>query len=118
MIAVVKEPLCVEETRAAAARPQERTPPAQDAAPAARAERLLDGLFTVEIHLDRELMVAIAIRERFVPARVKRAVLTAATRKLIDDPAAAWSVHRRAAPAHFTASGAEILHPSGAPRRP
>ena len=88
----------VEETLAAAARLQEQTTPGQYAVLARRAERLLDGLFTVEVHLARDLMVKIALRERFVPDRVERAVLAVATRRLVADLADAWSVWRRPAP--------------------
>lgn len=100
MFAVEKAPRYVEEAERAAARLQEQTTPRQYGALVRRAERLLDGLFKVDVKLDRGTMVKIALRERFIPARVKQAILMAATHQLIADLAAAWSVNRRvAAPA-------------------
>lgn len=97
MFAVEKAPRYMEETLAAAARLQEGTTRGQYEALAARAERLLDGLFTIDIDVEPELMAKIAIRERFVPARVRQAILMVATHRLIANLAAAWSV-RQAAP--------------------
>lgn len=99
MFAVEKAPKYLEETDRAVARLQEQTTPGQYAALVRRAERLLEGLFRVEIQLDHETMVKIALRERFVPARVKQAILMAATQKLIADLAAAWDVRRAPTPA-------------------
>jgi hypothetical protein len=99
VIGVDKVPAYVAETKAAAARLQEMTSPGQYAALAGRAERLLEGMFTIETNVDPELMVKIAIRERFVAPRVKQAILMVATRQLIDSLAAAWSVRKGAATA-------------------
>ena len=94
MFSVDRAPRYVAETRAAAARLQEQTTPDQYAALAERAERLLDGMFTVETNVDPELRVKIALREKFEPARVKQAILMVATWQLISDLAAAWSVRK------------------------
>ena len=63
-----------------------------------RAELLLEDLFTVETNLDVELQVKIALREKFVVARVKQAILMVATAQLIRELAQAWSVRRSAVP--------------------
>ena len=93
MIGVDKAPAYVGETHAAAARLQEMTSPDQYAALVGRAERLLAGMFTVETNVDPELMVKIAIRERFVAPRVKQIILMVATRQLIESLAEAWNVN-------------------------
>lgn len=91
MFAVSKAPGYLAETRAALARLEESTTPDQMAALRARAERLLAGLFTVEILLEDEIQVAIALREKFEPARVKQAILNVATWRLIETLAGRWS---------------------------
>lgn len=98
MFPVNAAPQYVRETACAVARLQEHTTAEQYEALVERAERLLDGMFTVEVNLDYELMVKIALRERFVPARVKQAVLVVATWQLINDLAGRWSVRRTPAP--------------------
>jgi hypothetical protein len=109
MFSVDRAPRYVAETCAAAARLQEQTTPDQYAALAERAERLLDGMFTVETNVDPELRVKIALREKFEPARVKQAILMVATWQLISDLAAAWSVRKLsgAAPARAVAVAAK-----------
>ena len=92
MFGVQKVPEYVAETAAAAARLQEMTSPDQYAAFEGRAQRLLEGMFTVDVNLDPELLVKIAIRERFEGPRVKQAVLMVATWQLIHDLAGSWSV--------------------------
>src|SRR2546426_10679432 len=96
MFGVDQAPRYVAETQAAAARLQEMTSPGQYAALVGRAERLLDGMFTVETNVDPELMAKIAIRERFVAPRAKQAILMIATWKLIDDLANRWSMKKAA----------------------
>jgi hypothetical protein len=92
MIGVDRVPAYVAETAAAAARLQEMTSAGQYAALVGRAERLLEGMFTVETNVDPGLMAKIAIRERFVAPRVKQAILMVATWQLINDLANAWSI--------------------------
>ena len=106
MFSVDRAPRYVAETCAAAARLQEQTTAEQYAALVERAERLLDGMFTVETNVDPELRVKIALREKFEPARVKQAILMVATWQLISDLAAAWSVRKTAvqAPARALAA--------------
>jgi hypothetical protein len=99
MFGVQKVPEYVADTAAAAARLQEVTSPDQYAAIVGRAQRLLDGMFTVEVNLDPELLVKIAIRERFDGPRVKQAILTVATWQLIHDLAGSWSVRGKRAAA-------------------
>jgi hypothetical protein len=103
MIGVETAPRYVAETLAAAARLQEMTSAGQYAALVGRAERLLEGMFTVETNLDPELMVKIAMRERFEAPRVKQAILVVATWQLIDELAGAWTGTRRAAAVSRTA---------------
>ena len=91
MFGVEKAPAYVAETAVAAARLQEMTSAGQYAALAGRAERLLDGMFTVEVNVDPELMIKIAIRERFVAPRVKQAILMVATWRLVHDLAGAFT---------------------------
>ena len=99
MFAVDKAPAYLAETCAAAARLQEQTTQEQYARLVERADRLVDGLFTVETHVDPELQVKIALRERFEAPRVKQAILNVATWQLIRDLAGAWDVRsRKAAP--------------------
>jgi hypothetical protein len=97
MFSVDRAPFYVAETLAAAARLQEQTSAEQYARLVARAERILDGLFTVETNVDPELQVKIALRERFETPRVKQAILNVATWQLIRDLADAWSVRSRKA---------------------
>ncbi|HZE99769.1 MAG TPA: hypothetical protein VE981_22370 [Planctomycetota bacterium] len=94
MFSVDRAPRYVAETLAAAARLQEQTSPEQYATLVARAERLLDGLFTVETNVDPDVQVRIALREKFEAARVKQAVLMVATWQLISDLAGAMNVKR------------------------
>ncbi|HEX7896858.1 MAG TPA: hypothetical protein VF950_03810 [Planctomycetota bacterium] len=86
-----KAPQYLAETRAAVARLEESTTPEQYAALRARAERLVGGLFTVEILLEDEIQAEIALREKFEPARVKQAILNVATWRLIESLAGKWS---------------------------
>ena len=97
MIGVETARRYVAETLAAAARLQEMTSAGQYAALAGRAERLLQGMFTVDTNLGPDLMVKIAIRERFDAPRVKQAILVVATRQLIDDLAVSWRAGKPAA---------------------
>ena len=108
MFSVDRAPRYVAETCAAAARLQEQTTPEQYAALVERAERLLDGMFTVETNVDPELRTRIALREKFEPARVKQAILMVATWQLVNDLAAAWSVRKTpvAAPVRALAAAA------------
>jgi hypothetical protein len=99
MFSVDRAPRYVAETCAGAARLQEQTTPEQHAALVERAERLLDGMFSVETSVDPELQVKIALREKFEPARVKQAILMVATWQLIHDLAGAWSVRKTPMPA-------------------
>ena len=99
MFSVDRAPRYVAETCAAAARLQEQTTPDQYAALVERAERLLDGMFTVETNVDPELRVKVALREKFEPARVKQAILMVATWQLVNELAGAWSVRKAPAPA-------------------
>jgi hypothetical protein len=98
----------VAETLAGSARLQETTTPAQYAALVDRAERLLDGMFSVETSVDPDLQVRIALREKFEGARVKQAILMVATWQLVRDLANAWSVKKApvAAPARALALAA------------
>lgn len=98
MFSVDRAPRYVAETCAGAARMREQTTDAQYQALVERAERLLDGMFTVETNVDPDLMVRIALREKFDAARVKQAILMVATWKLISDLANAMSVRKTAAP--------------------
>ena len=99
MFAVSRAPGYLAETRAAVARLEESATPEQMAALRARAGRLVAGLFTVEIHLEEEIQVDIALREKFEPARVKQAILNVATWRLIETLAGKWSGKPVAAPA-------------------
>ena len=91
MFPVNEAPRYVAETRAAAARLQESTTPVQYARLVERAERLVAGLFRIEIRLDGDLQALIALRERFEPARVKQAILNVATWALIAGLADQWT---------------------------
>lgn len=91
MFAVSKAPGYLAETRAAMARLEESTTPEQLNLLKARAEALVGSLFTVEILLEDEIQVAIALREKFEPARVKQAILNVATWRLIEDLAGRWT---------------------------
>lgn len=104
MFAVNRAPQYLAETRAAVARLEESTTPAQYAALRARAEGLVGGLFTVEIHLEEEIQTLIALREKFEPARVKQAILNVATWRLIETLAGKWSGKEVAAPARKEAA--------------
>jgi len=99
MFGVQKAPQYVAETAAASARLQEMTSPGQYAALVGRARRLLEGMFTVDVNLEPELLVKIAIRERFDAPRVKQAILMVATWQLIQDLAGSWSVRGKQAAA-------------------
>ena len=109
MIGVDRVPRYVAETLAAAARLQELTTAGQYAALARRAERLLDGMFTVETNLDPDLMLKIALRERFDAPRVKQAILGVATAKLIDELALAWGTGKQTAAAVSRTAAAPVL---------
>ena len=69
----------------------------------ARAERLIEGLLSVETRVDPELQVKIALRERFDPARVKQAILIVATGQLIEGLAGRWTGRPAAVPARAPA---------------
>ena len=103
MFSVDRAPRYVAETAAAAARLQEQTTPDQYAALVERAERLVDGMFTVETNVDPELQRKIALREKFEPARVKQAILMVATWQLINDLASAWNVRKQPVPVRAAA---------------
>ena len=103
MFSVDRAPQYVAETAMAAARLQEQTRPEQYAALVERGYRLLDGLFTVETSVDPELQVKIALREKFVPARVKQAILMVATWQLINDFAGVMTGRKAAAAARTEA---------------
>ena len=107
MFPVSKAPQYLAETRAAVARLEESTTPEQVAALRARAERLVAGLFTVEILLEDEIQAEIALREKFEPARVKQAILNVATWRLIESLAGKWSGKPVAAPGSGKASFAK-----------
>jgi len=109
MFSVDRAPRYVAETVAAAARLQEQTSTEQYAALVGRAERLLDGMFSVETNLSPDLQVRIALREKFEPARVKQAILMVATWKLINDLANSMSVRKTPAPAVAAARPAAVL---------
>ena len=79
MFNIDRAPQYVAETCAGSARLQETTTPGQYATLVDRAERLLDGMFTVETNVDPDLQVRIALREKFEAARVKQAILMVAT---------------------------------------
>ena len=98
MFAAERAPLYVKETGFAAARLQEHTTPAQYAALVEKAERLLTEMFTVDVNLDHDLMVKIALRERFVATRVKQAILMVATWQLVTNLASAWTGRKKPAP--------------------
>jgi hypothetical protein len=99
MFSVEKAPQYLRETEAAVARLQELSSADRYAALVARAERLLEGMFTVETDVDPDVQVRIALRERFDAARVKQAILMVATWQLIAGLARAWSLRREAVPA-------------------
>jgi hypothetical protein len=99
MFSVDRAPRYVAETCAAAARLQEQTTPEQYAALVERAQRLVDGMFSVETNVDPELQMKIALREKFEAARAKQAILMVATWQLINDLANAWSVRKTPVPA-------------------
>src|SRR3982750_3083508 len=101
MFSIDRAPQYVAETRAGSARLQETTTSEQYAALVDRAQRLLDGMFSVETNVDPDLQVRIALREKFEAARVKQAILMVATWQLVRDLANAWSVKKTpmAAPA-------------------
>jgi hypothetical protein len=114
MFGVTAAPAYVRETRQSAARLEEQTTPEQYRALKERALRLIEGLFTVEIPLDPELMVKIALRERFVAPRIKQAILMVATHQLIANLGASWRLGSAGAPAPAAARAA--VH--GIPSRP
>ena len=109
MFAVSKAPQYLAEARAAAARLRESTTPEQYAALWARAERLVEGLFTVEVRLEDEIQALVALREKFDAARAKQAILVVATWRLIEELAGKWSGTPVAVP------GLGQLRPSTAP---
>ena len=84
----------VGDTATSAARLQEHTTPERYAALVRRAERMLDGMFYVDVQVEPDLMVKIALREKFVAERVERAILMVATWRLIGRLATKWSAHR------------------------
>lgn len=96
MFSVDRAPRYVAETWSAAARLQEQTSPEQYAALVGRAERLLDGMFSVETNVDPDLQVRIALREKFEAARVKQAILMVATWQLVSSFGNAWNVRKAA----------------------
>ena len=98
MFSIDRAPQYVAETGAANARLQEQTTPEQYAALVDRAQRLLDGMFSVETNVDPDLQVRVALREKFEPARVKQAILMVATWQLVRDLANAWSVKKAPTP--------------------
>ena len=91
MFPVNQAPRYLSETRAALARLEESTTPGQLAALRERGERLVGGLFTVEILLEDDVQVEIAVREKFDAARTKQAILNVATWRLIETLAGRWS---------------------------
>jgi hypothetical protein len=99
MFSVDRAPRYAAEACSGAARLQEQTTAGQYAALVDRAQRLLDGMFSVETNVDPELQVKIALREKFEAARVKQAILMVATWQLIQDLASAWSVRKSVVPA-------------------
>ena len=99
MFSVDRAPRYVAETCAGAARLQETTTPDQYAALVGRAERLIDGMFSVETNVDPDLQVRIALREKFDASRVKQAILLVATWQLINGLANAMNVRKAAVPA-------------------
>ncbi len=105
MFSIDRAPRYVADTCAGSARLQETTTAEQYAALVDRAERLLDGMFSVETNVDPDLQVRIALREKFEAARVKQAILMVATWQLVRDLANAWSVKKApvAAPARALA---------------
>jgi hypothetical protein len=104
MFSIDRAPQYVADTCAGAARLQEQTTPEQYAALVDRAQRLLDGMFSVETNVDPDLQVRVALREKFEPARVKQAILMVATWQLVRDLANAWSVKKAPASAPATAA--------------
>jgi hypothetical protein len=92
MFSVNRAPQYVAETCAGAARLQEQTTPGQYAALVELAERLLGGMFAVETHVDPDLQVRIALREKFDAVRVKQAILLVATWGLIRGLSSAMNV--------------------------
>ena len=102
MFSVNRAPQYVAETAVSAARLQEQTTAAQYAALVERAERLLDGMFTVETSVDPDLQVRVALREKFEAARVKQAILMIATWQLINSLAASMSVRKAPSSAKAT----------------
>jgi hypothetical protein len=99
MFAADRAPRYVEETAVMAARLQERTTPAQYAALAARAGRLLEGLFTIDVHVPPDVQLKIALREKFDPARTKQAILMVATWRLLQG----FALGKRSIPSTSTA---------------
>jgi hypothetical protein len=116
MFSVDRAPRYVAETLAATARLQEQTSSEQYAALVGRAERLIDGMFSVETNVDPDLQVRIALREKFEAARVKQAILMVATWQLINDLANAMSVRR--APSSAKATAGKPAAAAAAPARP
>jgi hypothetical protein len=98
MFSVDRAPGYVAEAAAGAARLQEQTTAERYAALVDRAERLIDGMFSVETNVDPELQVKIVFREKFEAPRVKQAILMVATWQLINELADTWSGRKAAAP--------------------
>src|SRR5260370_40925998 len=98
MFSVDRAPRYSADACAGAARLQEQTTADQYPALVDRAQRLLDGMFSVETNVDPELQAKIALRETLEPARVKQPVLMDATWQLINDLANASSVRHTTAP--------------------
>lgn len=98
MISVDRVPRYVAEACAGAARLQEQTTPDQYAALVERATRLLDGLFSVETHVEADLQTKIALREKFDRNRVKQAILMVATWQLVNRLARAWDARPEQVP--------------------
>jgi hypothetical protein len=115
MFGVKEAPGYVREARLSAARLEEQTTPDQYGALKERALRLLEGLFTVDIPVDPDLMVKIALRERFVAPRIKQAIIMVATHQLIANLAASWRLGPTGAPGAAAAAGATL---NGIPSRP
>ncbi len=112
MFSADRAPRYVAETLAGAARLQEQTTPDQYAALVERADRLVDGMFTVETNVDHELQLKVALREKFDAARTKQAILMVATWQLISDLASAWSIRRSTAPAAARTPAALLAAPA------